>query len=201
MSTKEERRALKQGTPSTTLQVFHTENCRVLPHRGELLYRLPQRGVAAEVGAAFGAYTAEIMAKNKPQELYLIDSWESERYKSGLDRIQDKFKAQIEAGHLHIRQGYSTERLAEFPSSFFDWIYIDTNHSFGTTWKELLLCNEKVKPEGRIAGHDFCTGNVIEPVPYGVIEACAKFCVDCGWQYEYLTIESHGHFSFCLKRL
>lgn len=173
----------------------------MLPDRSELLYRLPQKGVAAEVGAAFGAYTADIIAKNKPQELYLIDSWKAERYKSGLERIQKKFKTQIEAGRIHLRQGFSTEQLAEFPDGFFDWVYVDTNHSFKTTWEELRLCNDKVKREGRIAGHDFCTGNVVEPVPYGVVEACAKFCLDYGWQYEYIALESHGHFSFCLKRL
>ena len=201
MSTRKQRRTLKQGMPSTTLRFFHTENCRVLPDRSELLYRLPQRGVAAEIGAAFGDYTAEIMEKNRPRELHLIDAWASDRYKSGLEGIRDKFSAEIEAGLIHLQQGLSTERLVQFPNDFFDWVYIDTNHSFAVTWEELQLCNDKVKDEGRIAGHDFCTGNVVKPVPYGVIEACAKFCVDYGWQYEYLTLESHGHFSFCLKRL
>ncbi|TKT80436.1 class I SAM-dependent methyltransferase [Aquamicrobium sp. LC103] len=201
MSTKEERQKLKQSMPRTHLSLFHTENCRVLPNRSELLYRLPHNGVAAEIGAAFGDYTAEILEKNRPSQLFLIDAWESDRYKQGLEKIKDTFREVISAGKLQFRQGYSTEKLAEFDDEFFDWVYIDTNHSYGTTWKELQLCHAKVKRDGRIAGHDFCTGNVIDPVPYGVIEACNRFCHDYGWQYEYLTLEWHGHFSFCLKRL
>lgn len=197
----EQRRDLKARTPQTRLTLAHTENCRVLPDRRILLNRLPPNGIAAEVGAAFGKYTTHILAENNPNELYLIDSWESDRYAAGMEAIKQTFATEIEAGILHLRRGYSTEKLAEFPEHFFDWVYIDTNHSYGTTWKELQLCHERVKPHGRIAGHDFCTGNVIDPVPYGVIEACAQFCVEYGWQYEYITLESHGHFSFCLKRL
>ena len=35
----------------------------------------------------------------------------------------------------------------------------------------------------------------------GVVEAVTKFCKDYGWQFEFLTVESHAHFSYCLKRL
>lgn len=201
MQTKEERQKLKSAMPVARLGVQHTENCRVLPNRGELLYRLKNGGVVAEIGAAFGDFTSEILQRNKPRQLHLIDSWESDRYKAGLEGIKEKFESQLEAGSLVLNQGLSIERLPTFDDGFFDWVYIDTNHSFGTTWKELQLCAKKVKENGRIAGHDFCTGNVVDPVPYGVVEAVTKFCHDYSWQYEYLTVEHHGHFSFCLKRM
>ncbi|MEX2739903.1 class I SAM-dependent methyltransferase [Rhizobium mongolense] len=201
MQTKEDRQKLKSSMPVARLSVFHTENCRVLPNRGELLYRLKNGGVAAEIGAAFGDFTGEIFQRNKPKQLHLIDSWDSDRYKAGLEGIKEKFKAQLDADELKLHQGFSVEKLPTFEDGFFDWVYIDTNHSFGTTWKELQICHKKVKADGRIAGHDFCTGNVVDPVPYGVVEAVTKFCHDFGWQYEYLTVEHHGHFSFCLKRL
>jgi hypothetical protein len=91
--------------------------------------------------------------------------------------------------------------LQQFPEAYFDWLYIDTDHSFATTARELEIAMHKVKPSGRIMGHDFCIGNVVTPVVYGVVQACNKFCVDHGWRYEYLTLESHGHFSFSLKRI
>jgi len=176
-------------------------NAGLLPDRGELLYRLPHGGVGAEIGAAFGDFTGEILKKNVPRELYLIDAWDTPRYQDGLAQIKSKFRDILENGRLHIVQGYSTVRLAEFPNGFFDWVYIDTNHSFETTWEELVISHLKVKQAGRIAGHDFCTGNVVDAIAYGVVEACTKFCKDFHWQFEYLTMESHGHFSFSLKRL
>ncbi|MGO8484993.1 hypothetical protein AB9F39_38295, partial [Rhizobium leguminosarum] len=59
--------------------------------------------------------------------------------------------------------------LAEL-GDLLDWAYIDTDHSFELTWQELLICEKKVKRTGRIAGHDFCTGNKVKPIVYGVVE-------------------------------
>lgn len=66
---------------------------------------------------------------------------------------------------------------------------------------DLPFSHFKIKQGGRIAGHDFCAGNVVDAIPYGVVEACTKFCKDFHWEFEYMTLESHGHFSFSLKRL
>lgn len=195
------RAKIKSDMPTSALDMCHTEQCRVLPDRGEMLRRLPRGGIAAEIGAAFGDFTAEIIEKNRPAVLHLVDSWSSDRYKAGLKDIQLKFGDEINKGSLLIQQGLSTEILKELPDNLFDWVYIDTNHGFRVTWEELNICEKKVKNDGMIAGHDFCTGNTVTPVPYGVVEAVSKFCLDFGWRYEFLTLESHGHFSFALKRL
>ena len=81
--------------PQAILGNHHTENCRVLPNRSELLYRLRSGGVAAEIGAAFGDFTPEIMEKNKPKQLHLIDAWDSERYREGLAKIKANFQSEI----------------------------------------------------------------------------------------------------------
>jgi hypothetical protein len=201
MQTRDSRFQYKTAMPHTQLSLHHTENARLLPDRGELLHRLPHGGVCAEVGAAFGDFTAEIFEKNAPRELYLIDAWDTPRYQEGLEQIKTKFRGALDQGRLRIVQGYSTVRLSEFPNGFFDWVYIDTNHSYETTLEELQISHFKVKQDGRIAGHDFCTGNVVDAIAYGVVEACTKFCKDFHWQFEYMTLESHGHFSFSLKRL
>lgn len=196
----ERRREMKRKMPRVRLTESHTEGATLLPNRRVLLERLPKDGVVAEIGAAFGEYTAEILELNQPRQLHLIDSWNSERYMQGMIKIQTDFSELIADGRLQLHQGLSHEQLPEMPDDFFDWVYIDTNHSYGTTLKELQICHKKVKEDGRIAGHDFCVGNVVDAIPYGVIEACNKFCVDFGWRYEFLTLESHGHFSFCLMR-
>ncbi|ARP97343.1 methyltransferase [Bordetella genomosp. 13] len=197
----ERRRGYKAQMAVSHLGIQHTENCRVLPDRELLLSRIPSGGVCAEIGAAFGDYTDSILSLNKPKQLHLVDAWDSDRYRQGLQQIRHKFAKEIQADQLCIHQGLSVDKLLEFKDNFFDWVYIDTNHSYETTLDELKICNRKVKPGGRIAGHDFCTGNVISPVPYGVVEAVTQFCVEDGWQYEYVTLEYHGHFSFCLTRL
>ncbi len=198
---REIRRELRRNTPLTQLSMEHTENARLLPDRAELMKRIPKGGIGVEIGAAFGDYTADILSHNEPKKLYLVDLWGQDRYKSGLDAIENKFAVNIFSGQLELHQGTSLQRLPDFADASLDWVYIDTDHSFDLTWQELVLCDQKVKQEGRIMGHDFCAGNVVKPIVYGVVEAVTKFCKDYDWQFEYLTVESHAHFSFCLKRL
>ncbi|WP_183828494.1 class I SAM-dependent methyltransferase [Rhizobium sp. BK377] len=201
MTTREQRLALRQSTPRTFLDYAHTEEAKLLPDRGKLLDKLPKGGIVAELGVAEGEFSEQILARNLPAQLYLVDPWNMDRYSEGLEIINSKFGPEIAEGRVVICQGTSLDMLSQFSDETFDWIYIDTDHSFALTWDELLLANRKVKQDGRIAGHDFCTGNTVKPVVYGVVEAVNKFCVKYGWRFEFLTLEPDAHFSYCLKRI
>lgn len=197
----EERKKIKSSNPRTILEAKHLAGTLVLPTREDLLDRMPAGAVVAEIGVAYGDFTTEILTRAKPRKLHLIDMWAGDRYGPGGQNVADKFRAAIEDGTITINQGRSVEVLRDMPDQYFDWVYIDTDHSYHLTARELKFCLTKVKPDGRILGHDFTSGNVITPVPYGVIEACHEFCKNFDWRYEYLTLEPHGHFSFCLKRI
>ncbi|OWV64202.1 hypothetical protein ATY76_22415 [Rhizobium sp. R339] len=179
----------------------HTADCTVLPSRQELLRQLPHGGMVAEVGVDVGDFSADILEYNRPSKLILIDCWEGPRYGDGKAKVMMRFDHQISDGTVEIVQNHSIDALAKFPDRYFDWIYIDTDHKYETTAAELELCAQKVKEHGRIAGHDFCVGNIVRGRIYGVIQACERFCVDHNWYFEYITIESGGHFSYCLKKM
>ena len=183
------------------LEPRHIEHCRLLPSREHLLTVLPRGSVAAEVGVADGRFTQKILQFADVKTLYLIDAWSSERYGSGLSKVKQQFAAEIATRKVILRQGYSTEVLADLPDSYFDWIYIDTNHTFGLTLQELRLGARKVKAAGYLAGHDFSVGNAVFPMVYGVIGACHTFCREAGWRYRWLSVEGDGAFSFCLERM
>ncbi len=195
------RRAMRRRAPEVRLRDEHTRGCEVLPDREVLLERLPGGGVAAEVGVAAGEYTQAILDRNRPRVLHLIDLWGSDRYRPGLEAIRTRNAGAIAAGAVRIHQGRSVDVLATFPEAYFDWVYIDTDHSYELTLAELRVAAPRIKPGGMIAGHDFCTGNVIAPWPYGVVEACHMFCVESGWGYRFLTMEPRGRHSFALSRL
>lgn len=196
----EMRQRAKNAMPKTVLGDCNTDGAKVLPNRQTLLRKIPSGGVACEVGVSRGDFSEDILSFNNPKKLHLVDSWDSERYKADLERVKDRFQNQISTGTIEIHQGLSTDVLLHFDDGYFDWVYIDTDHSYNTTAHELKICQRKVKVGGRIAGHDFCTGNVIKPVPYGVVEACNEFCVRENWRYEYITLDSDGHFSFSLMK-
>lgn len=201
MQNAEERSAYKASMPRVELGMRHLEGCVLLPSRFHLLDLMPRGAIAAEIGVASGDFTAEILRRTKPRKLHLVDLWGSERYAPAFTSVLERFSNVIEDGNVEINRGLSTKVLSSFEDGYFDWVYIDTSHSYDTTRRELLYAASKCKIDGRICGHDFTAGNSITPVPYGVIEACNEFCVQRGWRYEYLTLESHGHFSYCLKKL
>jgi Methyltransferase domain len=194
------RREMKRRTPEAVLSDEHVRNCQVLADRHVLLDHLPKGGVAAEIGVAFGAYTDAILDRNAPQELHLVDLWESDRFRDGLDSIRSRHATLIATGALRVHRGKSVDVIPMFPNTYFDWIYIDTDHAYETTLAELHAAVPKMKPDGIIAGHDFCPGNVIAPWPYGVVEACGRFCVEAGWQFRYLVMDPRGRLSFALVR-
>lgn len=198
---REIRQTQQNKVPKVELEEKHTETCRLLPNRLAMLDRLPRHAVVAEVGVAFGDFSQEIMKRADPAALHLIDAWSTERYRAGLEKIRQSFSNEIETERVVINQGLSTDVLETYPDDFFDWVYIDTDHTYQTTIQELRTAQRIVRPSGHIAGHDHCTGNVVKPFPYGVVQAVTQFCKEEGWTYAFLTAESHGHASFCLRKL
>jgi predicted O-methyltransferase YrrM len=197
---REWRRAESARIRTPHLEERHTSACRVLPTREALLDALPKGGTIAELGVAFGDFSAQILTRAEPRELHLVDMWEADRYKSGRLQVQERFGEEIAAGRVKLHIGKSTDCLAQFPDKAFDFIYIDTNHGYDTTIAELRLSAPKMRDGGLLAGHDYCTGNIVEPVLYGVIQACHRFCLEAGWRYEFLTLDAGGSFSFALGR-
>jgi predicted O-methyltransferase YrrM len=172
----------------------------VLSNRGELLRAL-RGGTIAEIGVANGDYSAEILGLNKEAILHLIDAWDSDRYSKGFERVQTRFAAEIAARSVILHRGRAVDILPTLANRSFDWLYLDTSHQYVETVKELRLCESLVKDSGRIAGHDFCTGNPYHGLPYGVIQAVYEFCAERRWSFEYITLDGDGYFSFCLKRI
>jgi hypothetical protein len=195
------RRKIKSASTKINVSDIHVANCRVLPSREQLLDNLPKNAICAEIGVDVGDFSAQIIQQTSPSLLHLVDAWSGPRYSCGLEIVRQRLGEQIKNNVVEIHQGLSTDVLENFPPNYFDWVYIDSNHTYETTRDELAICEEKTKANGRIAGHDFTSGNVIKPWPYGVIEACNEFCVKFDWEYEFLTLEYHGHFSFCLKKM
>jgi Methyltransferase domain len=199
--------ALHRTLPSTralrppNLPQFCFADCRVLSSRSELLKALPHGGVVAEIGVADGDYSVEILSLNEPATLHLIDTWESERYSGGLRRVQSRFAREIAAGSVMVHRGRSVDVLPALTSKSLDWLYLDTTHAYADTVQELRLCASLMKDGGRIAGHDFCTGNPYSGIPYGVIQAVYEFCREHEWGFEYIALDGDGCFSFCLKQI
>jgi hypothetical protein len=188
--------------PRLDLEARHVANVRVVETRERMLEYLPANAVAAEIGVSRGKFTAAILKANRPRKLHLIDVWASEIYNQSLRaRVEQRFAAEIAAGSVEINLGYSTVVGASFADAYFDWIYLDTDHSYETTRDELAIFESKMKPGGIIAGHDYVMGNWRDSLKYGVIEAVHEFCINRGWELLHITTELSTNASFAIRKL
>lgn len=199
---EEFRSNIIENIPQIPLQHSHIKNCTLLVNRLELLQKLPQEGIAAELGVDTGSFSSQILKENKPKTLHLIDVWDSTRFNQTLlDKIKSKFEQQIRLKSVVINRSLSHEAVHDFPDNYFDWIYIDTTHKYLQTKLELELYAQKIKPGGIIAGHDYCMGNWEKSFKYGVIEAVHEFCVTHKWRLKYLTMDIKENQSFAIEKI
>ncbi|MEO6036845.1 MAG: class I SAM-dependent methyltransferase [Saprospiraceae bacterium] len=190
--------AAGQHVPKYELQEKHFAHLKAVGNRQKLLELLPKNGEVAELGVYRGDFSALILEITAPAKLHLVDTWEQKDLRT---LVEQKFAPEIITGQVALHAGLSTAVADDFAEDYFDWIYIDTDHSYNTTKAELEKYSHAIKPNGIIAGHDFIVGNWNGSVKYGVIEAVYEFCVRHDWEIIYLTMEQNEYPSFAIRRL
>lgn len=196
------RKQREQEIPKIPLEQKHIQNCELLLDRRSILEKMKKHSVVAEIGVDEGLFSRAIHEIVRPRCLHLIDTWGTDRFHDGkYQDVRSFFSKEIESEEVQIHRKLSTEAVHDFPDKYFDWIYIDTDHSYETTRDELRLYAAKVKDDGIIAGHDYIKGNWITTYRYGVIEAVHEFCVNNDWELVYLTAEPVESKSFAIRRI
>ena len=188
--------------PVDAFEQRHVEHLVSVPAREDILHRMKKNAVVAEIGVASGDFSEKILSLTQPQKLVLIDIWGSKRYHGGLfEKVKNRFDAQIRNGQVEIIRELSFEGIAACADDMFDWVYLDTDHTYDTTARELELLRPKMKKGGVIAGHDYIMGNWNAGHRYGVIEAVRAFCVKYNWEMIYLSHELHMPPSFAIREI
>lgn len=130
-------------------------------------------GVGVEVGVAYGSFSDYILFHSKCTRLYSLDPW---------DINHVGFPAQEEADiaynitrsllskygdRSHIVRLDSAEFVDLATDAYYDFVYIDASHILEETVLELQAWWEKLKPGGRLCGHDFKNGATVSAAVRG----------------------------------
>lgn len=117
----------------------------------------------AEIGVLNGDYAKTIRKAFQNSNLHLIDLWQTQgndfyysvrendaerAYLKALDRFKDDNKC-------FFYKQKSQDACANFPNDFFDFIYIDADHSYEGVKNDILNWLPKIKSNGFICGHDW----------------------------------------------
>jgi len=153
--------------------------------RSELTNLLQENSIGCELGVFRGDFSQELLNSKKFSTLYLVDPFEGQIESGDKDgnNIQrfsgeDLFnmvKGRFSPPICEVRREDSLSFLERVPSKFFDFIYIDTNHQYDQTVRELNLALLKIKDGGFICGHDYSAAHF-----YGVYQAVNEFAEKTG---------------------
>jgi hypothetical protein len=168
----------------------------------DFLEWLPKGGKVAELGVETGLYAKKIIQINKPSELHLVDVWDSipepwpslKEQIANYSKILKDFSSEIERGEVRVHKGDDLAYMRTFPDHYFDWVYIDTSHSYEQTLRELEICDNKVKSNGYICGHDYVDNEFGRNSGFGVIQAVDHFTRNSNWRITRLTNETEATF-------
>ncbi len=181
--TRDQRRTL--WPPAQALEEQHLRNCKVLANRYDLIKLMPQNGIVAEVGIYHCEFSEFIMERAAPKELHLID----------IDPHSIEMAAHIVPRSIrHL--GDSSTVISTFPESFFDWIYIDGDHSIEGARKDLEASRTRVKQFIVLNDYTFLDPSGL--TKYGVMEATNEFCIKYDWKVVYLALHGRGYYDVAI---
>lgn len=162
------------------------EGCRVCASRFDLIHHMPKGGAIAEVGTYKGDFAAYILKTSDPFELHLIDL--------DFSRLNPAVSNSV---RVRTHAGLSYDVLAKFPNEFFDWIYIDADHSYSGVLRDARASLSKVKRGGFLVFNDFAHMDPFLGV-YGVHRGVVDFAIENNLPFVWLAYERHGLYDVAL---
>lgn len=176
-------------SPDLPDEIF--ENCRVVAKRDKLLELLPKGGKVAEIGVEYGRFSKKIIAINAPSEYYGFDI--------DFSKIDPLVQTSAEC-QVTLKKGYSSELLKEFPDGFFDWIYIDGDHSYEGVKADIDVARKKVKDGGYLVFNDFAHIVWASYSTFGVHSAVTEFLAREKWQVRYWAYEQNALYDIVVQK-
>ena len=122
-------------------------------------------GIGVEIGVQSGDYAKRIL-ENSDLHLILLDSWRhiegypdkanvaTDHHLMLMNNTLNRLIPEFENRFTLIRE-LSEKAASFFPDNFFDFIYLDADHSEKFVYAELHRWWPKLKKNGLIAGHDY----------------------------------------------
>lgn len=137
------------------------------PKGREFIFDLvPENSTCAEIGVWLATFSQMILDNTNPSKLYLIDPYSFHKgdpprvtiakSQEGMNwiyfRLIEDFKDENRTQFIRKK---SQDAYVQFDDEYFDWIYVDGDHSYQAVKLDLQLYLPKIKVGGLIIGDDW----------------------------------------------
>ena len=139
--------------------------------RAYILQQLVKNSIFAEVGVWKGDFSKKILDISEPSLLVLVDSWIfDEKIRGCAPQVdgeeplnqnyfdlakQDTYSKFKNKKNVHILELNSLDASSNYKNNFFDYIYIDAEHSYHAVINDLNVWYPKLKKNGVLFGDDY----------------------------------------------
>lgn len=116
-----------------------------------------------EVGVRYGVFSEYLLDKFSNLYMDCVDPYSAYQdvidFQSQAEQDKTKENARERLSRFEWRVNWtylnSLDAAQTFPRSFFDFVFIDANHSYEHVIKDIHTWHLKVKPNGLLCGHDY----------------------------------------------
>lgn len=154
-----------------------------------------------EVGVREG-YNFRRMIEHNPDIAVAVDIWKDD----GVLSRNDTGCSQVELNALYealkrdtankpfvkLCRGYSFDVVKEFPDEYFDFVYIDADHTYEPCLRDIRDWYPKVKKGGILTGDDYVKNRSKTGVRFQVIEAVQAFLKEKNLQQYFFEFPRYG---------
>ena len=164
------------------------DGCKCVSNRVALISELTANGRVAELGTFKGEFAKHILLRSSPVELHLVDIDFS------------RLNPEISSDRRVVRHlGFTKDVLTKFEDGYFDWIYVDADHSYEGTLRDAKLGAPKIRRGGFLVFNDFAHLDTAYG-RYGVHRAVSEFAVNMKWPLAFLAFAPSGLYDVALRK-
>lgn len=163
-------------------------NVQVYPNRRLLMHDLPKKATVAELGTEHGNWAYQVLKDNPPQEMHLFDL--------SFDLLREEVETHPA---IRLHEGDSADNLCKMPNAYFDWIYIDGDHTYRGVSRDLAQAVKKVRDDGWLVFNDYTLWSWKGIMAYGVVAAVNELILS-GWEMRAIGLNPTGYWEAAVQR-